>query len=71
MKEGKKRGIPTGANVEEYKAVNARESKELADAFLSYKFLDVSLSTRRSSRKHMDLYMLKRLILNVKSSQFY
>lgn len=32
-----------GGSVEEYKKVNAQESQDLADAFLSYKFLDVSL----------------------------
>merc|ERR1712062_325431 len=32
--EGKKKEIPAGGTVEEYKAVNARESLELADAFL-------------------------------------
>ena len=40
--EGKKKEIPGGGTVEEYKAVNARESLELADAFLSYNFLNVS-----------------------------
>ena len=39
---GKQKSIPGGGNVEEYKAVNARESRELADAFLSYPFLNVS-----------------------------
>ena len=42
IKEGKVKEIPAGGNVEEYKAVNAKESLELADAFLSYPFLDVS-----------------------------
>ena len=40
--EGKKKEIPGGGSVEEYKAVNARESIDLADAFLSYNFLNVS-----------------------------
>ena len=39
---GKVKEIPAGGSVEEYKAVNARESLELADAFLFYPFLDVS-----------------------------
>ena len=43
-REGKKKEIPAGGTVEEYKAVNARESLELADAFLSYNFLNVSPS---------------------------
>ena len=44
--EGKKKEIPGGGTVEEYKAVNARESLELADAFLSYNFLNVSQTSR-------------------------
>ena len=43
-REGRKKEIPAGGTVEEYKAVNARESLELADAFLSYNFLNVSPS---------------------------
>ena len=42
MAAGRKKTIPGGGSVDEYKKVNARESEELADAFLSYKFLDVS-----------------------------
>ena len=42
MEAGKEKEIPAGGSVDEYKAVNARESLELADAFLSYPFLDVS-----------------------------
>merc|ERR1719334_1489713 len=37
---GKKKEIPGGGDVAEYKAVNAKESRDLADAFLSYKFLE-------------------------------
>merc|ERR1719414_2080267 len=37
---GKKKEIPGGGDVIEYKAVNAKESRDLADAFLSYKFLE-------------------------------
>ena len=33
--------IPGGGSIKEYKEVNARESLELADAFLSYNFLNV------------------------------
>ena len=43
-RQGKKKEIPAGGTVEEYKAVNARESLELADAFLSYNFLNVKSS---------------------------
>ena len=38
-----KTNIVGGGSVEEYKKVNAQESQDLADAFLSYKFLDVSI----------------------------
>ena len=41
-KEGRKKTIPAGGSVEEYKKVNAKESLDLADAFLSYNFLNVS-----------------------------
>jgi hypothetical protein len=41
VREGKKRTIPGGGSVEEYKRVNSQESIQLADAFLSYPFLDV------------------------------
>jgi hypothetical protein len=42
VKEGKKRNIAGGGSVEEYKRVNFQESVQLADAFLSYPFLNVS-----------------------------
>jgi hypothetical protein len=42
VKEGKKRSIAGGGSVEEYKRVNFQESVQLADAFLSYPFLNVS-----------------------------
>ena len=41
--ESTKTNIVGGGSVEEYKKVNAQESQDLADAFLSYKFLDVSI----------------------------
>ena len=43
VRTGKVKEIPAGGSVEEYKAVNAKESLDLADAFLSYPFLDVSI----------------------------
>ena len=43
-REGRTKQIPAGGTVQEYKEVNARESLELADAFLSYNFLNVSIS---------------------------
>ena len=45
-REGRTKQIPAGGTVQEYKEVNARESLELADAFLSYNFLNVSISIR-------------------------
>ena len=45
-REGRTKQIPAGGTVQEYKEVNARESLELADAFLSYSFLNVSISIR-------------------------
>jgi len=39
-KADKQKCIPGGGTIEEYKKINARESEELADAFLSYKFLN-------------------------------
>ena len=39
MKAGKVREIPGGGSVEEYKEVNRKESLDLADAFLSTKFV--------------------------------
>ena len=39
IKEGRKRWMVEQGKVEEYKAVNARESVALADAFLSHDFL--------------------------------
>jgi hypothetical protein len=42
IKEGRKRTIPGGGSVEEYKQINSQESQDLADAFLSYSFLNVS-----------------------------
>ena len=42
--------IIPGGSVQEYKEVNAKESLELADAFLSYNFLNV---TKRLLKKHL------------------
>ena len=44
-REGRQKQIPAGGSVQEYKAVNAKESQDLADAFLSYPFLDVRQQT--------------------------
>ena len=40
VKAGKVREIPGGGSVEEYKEVNRKESLDLADAFLSTKFVN-------------------------------
>ena len=40
VKAGKMREIPGGGSVEEYKEVNRKESLDLADAFLSTKFVN-------------------------------
>jgi len=40
VQKGKRKEIPGGGSVQEYKEVNAKESLQLADAFLSYKFLE-------------------------------
>jgi len=51
VKSGKKKSIPGGGTVEEYKKVNAKESEDLADAFLSYKFLDAQYNFLMSKGK--------------------
>ena len=45
------RTIPGQQSVTEYKQVNRRESVEVADAFLSYNFLDNQVSFLRSKGK--------------------
>ena len=51
ISQGKKRTIPGGQDVLEYKAVNRRESVEVADAFLSYNFLDNQTKFLKSKGK--------------------
>jgi len=58
VKAGKVKEIPAGGNVEEYKAVNAKESLELADAFLSYPFLDAQYNFLKSKGKNATLFMI-------------
>jgi len=55
---GKKKEIPGGGDVEEYKAVNAKESKELADAFLSYNFLDAQYKFLKSKKKNATIFLV-------------
>ena len=50
-REGKKKEIPAGGTVQEYKAVNAKESQDLADAFLSYNFLNAQYEFLKSKGK--------------------
>ena len=54
---GKKRAIPGNQNVEEYKEVNKRESVQVADAFLSYNFLDYQENFLRSKGKSKEARM--------------
>lgn len=55
---GKKKEIPGGGSVEEYKAVNAKESLELADAFLSYNFLDAQYKFLKSKGKNATVFLI-------------
>jgi len=54
---GKKRAIPGNQNVEEYREVNKRESVQVADAFLSYNFLDYQENFLRSKGKSKEARM--------------
>lgn len=51
VKAGKQKEIPGGGSVQEYKDVNAKESLELADAFLSYNFLNAQYEFLKSKGK--------------------
>ena len=51
IKEGHIRNLVKLNQVEEYKAVNLRESKELADAFLSVPFIDAQYKFLKSKGK--------------------
>ena len=48
----------TGGSVQEYKDVNAKESLELADAFLSYNFLNVT-------KYFVDVYIILFICFNL------
>lgn len=50
-KEGRKRSMAAENKVAEYKAINDKESLELASAFLSYKFLDAQYRFLKSKGK--------------------
>lgn len=52
VEEGRTRGFRGGATRDELKAVNARESVEVADAFLSPKFLAGQFDFLRTKRKY-------------------
>merc|ERR1719260_377493 len=58
VKIGKVKEIPAGGSVDEYKAVNAKESLDLADAFLSYPFLDAQYKFLKSKGKNATLFMI-------------
>lgn len=51
VQEKKVRNLVLKKQVEEYKAVNARESKELADAFLAVPFIDAQYKFLKSKGK--------------------
>jgi len=51
IKEGKKRSLKEDGKVEEYLAVNDRESKVLATEFLSYKFINAQYEFLKSKGK--------------------
>jgi len=62
--ETRKRTIPGGGDVEEYKAVNARESIALADSFLSTPFLQAQykfLQSKGKTQQAMVFWLLKTL----------
>lgn len=52
VREGKQRTFRAGATRDELKSINARESVEVADAFLSPRFLSGQFRFLRSKRKH-------------------
>jgi len=61
---GKVKEIPAGGSVTEYKAVNAKESEELADAFLGYNFMNAQykfLKSKGKSQPAMLFLVLKTL----------
>lgn len=61
-KEGRKRTIPGGGDVAEYKAVNLEESIKLADAFLSVPFLNAQykfLKTKGKTANATVFWLLK------------
>jgi len=55
VEQGRQRSIPGGAAVQEYKAVNARESAALAEAFVSTAFLSGQLQQLRRKGRHRSL----------------
>ena len=51
ISQGRKRTIPGGQDVQEYKAINKKESVEVANGFLSYNFLDNQANFLKSKGK--------------------
>jgi len=57
VSEGRQRTIPGGGNVSEYKEINKQESHILADAFVSYRFLDAQYNFLKSKGKVQEARM--------------
>ena len=47
VQEKRKKTIPGGGTIQEYKRVNQEESVRLADAFLAYPFLNVRIHSNQ------------------------
>ena len=61
VKSGKKKEIPGGGDVAEYKEVNRVESLQLADAFLSYKFLEGQEQFLKSKGKSATVFTVLKM----------
>eukprot|EP00092_Neocalanus_flemingeri_P108664 GFUD01139560.1.p1 GENE.GFUD01139560.1~~GFUD01139560.1.p1 ORF type:complete len:300 (+),score=84.96 GFUD01139560.1:150-1049(+) len=55
IRSGRERSIRGGGNVEEYKQINAKESNDLAEAFVSAEFLSTQLQFLKKKGKHRSL----------------
>ena len=54
VQAGRPRTLPGNGNIKEYKEINIKESAELADAFVSYKFLDNQYKFLKSKNKEKE-----------------
>ncbi len=64
VREGRERWTIRDGKVDEYKGINARESEELATAFLSYPFLDAQhrfLKSRGKTQLATTFWLIKTL----------